>query len=241
MPHPNPHAELPIPHPAGAVWVTVGYLLVLLFVVIATGNLFYARHIPLSATIASLLWLSLVGFVTLLNLRDEGVEQYVVNRLGTYSRRHYVRATPSIGKAKSISIGYQLFGRDFSYLNVDADAISSVDWNSGQATSMAGRDMNDWHVALWHRHPQGPQRTPFFPGARDDEIFIFGRIGPRPMAEAFGKQLVEFLITAGVELTPGTNGREFNSPARSMAIESSPVLAPVPTSVPTGESSSPVQ
>ncbi|MFO0819368.1 MAG: hypothetical protein U1A77_15585 [Pirellulales bacterium] len=214
----TPFAELRIPNHGSAVASTIGYSLVLSFVVVAICNLVFVRYIPIVAVIASLLWLLLVSWVVVGNIRDEGgVRQYLINRLGVYAGRQFVRATPQ-HEAKTISFGYSMFGRYLTYLIVDTNAISSIDWSSGQATAMAGRDMSDWHVALWYHYPDGPQKKPF-PGVREEEVFIIGPSGPRATAELFGKQLVEFLNCVGVDLFPGCDDREYNTPSRRMAIE----------------------
>ena len=60
-----------------------------------------------------------------------------------------------------------------------------------------------------------------FPGVREEEIYIIGDSGPRAIVEAFGRQLTEFLSGVGVALTPGRDGREFNTSSRRFAIEQS--------------------
>jgi len=219
MPDTEPYLELRVPHRGGAIRATLGYLSVLFFTLMATCNLFYAIRIPAIALAASLLWLLLIVWLVASSLRDEGgVKQYFVNRLGMYSAHHFVRADPNSRQANRICVGYVLFGRSHMYLAVEPDAISSIDWGSGQATALSGRDMDDWHVALWYHHPNGPQRKPF-PGVRDEEVFIIGPSGRKEIAETFGRHLVEFLSNVGVELTPGNNNREFNTPSRRTAIE----------------------
>ena len=60
-----------------------------------------------------------------------------------------------------------------------------------------------------------------FPGVREEEIYIIGDSGPRAIVEAFGRQLIEFLSGVGVSLTPGRDGREYNTSSRRFAIEQS--------------------
>ena len=220
MPDATPFAELRVPHRGSAIFATIGYSLVFIFTVVAACNLVFMQYISIVATIASVLWLLLVTWFVVENIRDEGgIRHYIINRLGTYSGQQFVRATPE-HDAETISFGYLMFGRFLSYLIVDVNAISSINWSSGQATAMAGRDMNDWHVVLWYYHPEGPQRKPF-PGVREEEIYIIGDSCPRAIVEAFGRQLVEFLNGVGVELTPGRDDREFNTFSRRFAIEQS--------------------
>ena len=185
MPDSTRFAELHIPHRGNAVVATIGYSFVFICSVAAACNLVFIQYIPIVAMIASVLWLLLVSVVVVDNIRDEGgSRQYIINRLGLYSARHFVRATPE-HDAQTISVGYLMFGRFLTYLIVDVNAISSIDWSAGQATAMAGRDMSDWHVALWYHHPDGPQRKPF-PGVRQEDVFLIGPSGSRAIVEAFG-------------------------------------------------------
>jgi hypothetical protein len=163
--------------------------------------------------VASVLWLVLLVLAISSNMRVAGgVRRFSVELLGRYARHHFVRAAPATGHANNISIGFSICGHDQIYLRVNTDAISSICWSSGQATAMSGRDMNDWHVAMWYHHPDGPQRKPF-PGVRDEEVYIIGPSGPGKLVETFGQHLVEFLSAIGVKLAPGNNC-EFNTPAR---------------------------
>jgi hypothetical protein len=214
------YAELPVPTRGDAFAATLGYLFVLIFVLVAAGNLVYLRRIPIVTTLASFAWLFLVFWVVLTNVREEGgVRQYLINRMGIYAGHQFIRAEP-FENAISISIGYLLFGQPLNYLKIPTSAISSIQWSSGQGTAMAGRDMNDWSIAIWYNHPNGPRRKPF-PGVRDEELFLIGPSGQKEKVEAFGKQIVAFLTRTGVELTVGRDDREFNTASRWMASEQS--------------------
>lgn len=224
MPTATRFAELRVPHRGSAIVVTIvvtiWYSFVFIFAWAAAYNLVFIQYIPVGGAIASILWLLLVSSVVVRSIRDEGgIRQYIIKRLGTFSRQQFVRATPE-HDAETISFGYLMFGRFLSYRIVHVNAIRSIDWRSGQASAMAGSDMNDWHVRLWYRHPEGPPRIPI-PGVRKEEIYIIGDSGPRAIVEAFGRQFIEFLNGVGVELTPGDGDREFNAPSRRFAIEQS--------------------
>ena len=213
-------AELRVPYRSSAIAASIGYLFVLTLVSVAVSNLAFIRHIPVLTTLASIVWLLLVSWFVLNRVRDEGgVRQFVINRMGLYSRNQFVRAQTT-DNGVSISIGYVLLARSLNYLTIDATSISSVDWNGGQATSMAGRDMKDWQVALWYYHPQGKKRQ-LFPGEREEEICLIGQSGPREQVAVFGKQLVEFLTHIGVDFTPGRDDCEFNTSSRCVACEQS--------------------
>lgn len=218
MPDSTPFAELRIPHHGIAAATTIGYLAVCMASVAAACNLLFVEYVPAISGITSVLWLLLMSWWVVDGVRDDGgMKQYFINRMGRYSKLQCVRATPE-HHARTISFGYVMFDRFFTYLALDVSAISSVDWSSGQATALAGRDMDDWQVAVWFHPPDGA-RTKRFPGVREEEIFIVGPSGPRASVEAFGQQLVEFLKAAGVRLSPGQDDREFINSSRRVAVD----------------------
>lgn len=216
MTDPEHSSELCIPHSGDAIPVTIGCSLIGLFTLVAFNNLLHVSQVFVTSIVASILWLLLIAFFSVSSVLDEGGNrQFMVNFLGIFSRYHFVRAIPGSDQADTICIGYMLFGRPHCRLSIDSRAISSIDWRTGQATAIAGRDMDDWHVTLWYHNPKGP-RQKSSPGMRGEEIFIIGPSGPRETIDEFGQQLVEFLKNAGVQLSPGKDEREFNTPSRSM-------------------------
>lgn len=212
MIHDSKHpSELRLPPPGGVLLATVGYATALLIMAVAVGNLCYANCIPATALVASLIWLGGFGFYLSMDLAA-GCRPFLINRLGRYSRDHFLRAERVSGEGRRISIGYRLCKQEWFTLQVDASAISSLNWSAGQATSLAGRDMDDWHVALWYHHPDRPRGQ--FPGDRPEAFVLMGPPGPKDVVDDFGQQLVAFLTRAGVNFTPGKDSCEFNTPAR---------------------------
>ena len=82
-----------------------------------------------------------------------------------------------------------------SYLAIDK--IESVEWSTGQATGMAGRDMNDWSVHLWLDRGD-PVNKP------NQRIYTVGPARRRKeITELFGLSFVTFLRAAGAQLIQG--------------------------------------
>ena len=212
-------ADLRIPDSGNALGATIGYSLVIVLTVLGACNLLLFQSSHFVSILASCLWLLTTSWIIFENIRDAGgIRLYLVHLLRVYSKQHVVRAIPE-HDAKSIAIGYLMFGRFLTYLTIDVSALTSVEWNSGQATAMARRDLDDWHVALWYRSSSS-QLKKSCPGMRQEEISILGPSGSRASVEVFGIQLVEFLGAVGVELTPGRNDQEFITSTRRMAVES---------------------
>jgi hypothetical protein len=82
---------------------------------------------------------------------------------------------------------------------------------TGQATALAGRDMNDWHIAFWYRNLRRSPSRRHVEGVHDDEIYIVGLSGPKDVTGQFFAQFVAFLRAAGVELQPGPRENEFRT------------------------------
>lgn len=216
--HSDQRHEFRLPAPGTAVLSLIGYSLGVGLIVMALSNLMRARQIPLLTVLASLCWLMLVLFVIGSNLWFEGgVRQYFINRLGSFSQHHFVRVAPALHDVGQLQVGYMLFGRDFSYLQVETDRIKSVDWRTGQATSLSGSDQDDWHVVLWYHCPAMKLAQPVL-GYRDEGLYLIGHVGPKESIAELGTGFVHFLQQAGVELVPGKDDCEFITPARLTAI-----------------------
>jgi hypothetical protein len=211
--HSDQMHEFRLPAPGTAVLSIIGYSLGVGLLVIVLRNLMQAQQIPFLTVLASLCWLMLVLFVVGSNLWFEGgVRQYFINRLGAFSRHHFVRVAPALQNGERLQIGYTLFGRDFYYLQVATNLIESVDWRTGQATALSGSDQGDWHVVLWYHCPAVNLSQPI-PGHRAQELFFIGYAGPKESISEFGTAFVHFLQEAGVELVPGKDDCEYVTPA----------------------------
>ena len=75
---------------------------------------------------------------------------------------------------------------------------------------MAGRDMNDWHVAVWYDHldpvrsqKQAKWRKP------DQEVYILGPSSAKEITGEFAHAFLRFLAEGGVNLLPGKDERTF--------------------------------
>lgn len=226
MAHLSSFKELRVPQRNGSAAAIIGYSFLLFFSYLAIRNLFLIQQLSLLLRMASLLWLLLVLTGAILSIvYDGGISQFLINRLGAFSNHQVVRASPD-GSAETISFGFLMFGRFLSYLVVDVRAISSIGWNSGQGTAMAGRDLNDWTVVIWY-HSARRRNTRPYPGMRDEEVFVIGESGTKASAEAFGSKLVEFLMSVGIELKPGRSEREFNTPSQRCENENSDSAGPI--------------
>jgi hypothetical protein len=136
-------------------------------------------------------------------IRDEGgLRVFFVNRLGNLSDHQFVEIIPQHGDDLMVRFGFTLLGRDFDRLQIRRATLTSIQWSSGQATSLAGHDMNDWSVVVRHNR-KGPRGT--IVSDHHEDVEIVGPDGPKHEAAALGTSLVDFFRSAGIELHPMKN------------------------------------
>ncbi len=180
-------------------------------------NLLDFRGSSILADVASALWILLVSVVTGGMLYANGPKQAVVNFLGHFSRKHFAALVPTGEGQGRVGFGFQLFGLKFYRLLAD---LAMVDWSSGQGSHFARKDIGDWDVAVWVSRESIRGTRP--PGLGHDAMVVYlaGFCHPRSIVESFGRELVEFLQRAGVDLrAEGESGHRFTigrSPAEKV-------------------------
>jgi hypothetical protein len=159
------------------------------------------------ALVPSLIWLALVTAMVWSSSREQGgLRRFLITLLGSLFGQRFVESDTSGAPPGDIHFGFDLFGRRFIQKCIAMERIESVEWSTGQATAMAGRDMNDWHVFVWfdHRDPTTAETKRKW-GARRPEQDIYGVGSPARKArtEALGMAFIAFLREAGVDLVQG--------------------------------------
>ena len=194
-----------MPGSGGAVFHTVFYTVVVFFVAVAISNLVDYESVPLYAVISSVLWLLIVAFHIKEGISDEGgLRLFIIYRLANLSAHQFVEIIPRHGDDLMVRFGFTLLGRDFNHLQIRRAKLASVAWSWGQATSLAGRDMNDWQVIVGYDCKLSTRWT-LGPSESDDPeqaVHIVGPEGPKHEAAALGGSLVDFFRSAGIELHP---------------------------------------
>ncbi len=90
-------------------------------------------------------------------------------------------------KGLTLTVYYHALGRRFDLLRVRADGLRGVSWSAGQATSLAGHDMEDWFLGLYFR----PEAV-LFPSDKSP-FYAPEMSGPREQIEHQGQLLIAFL------------------------------------------------
>jgi hypothetical protein len=180
---------------AGEVVLTV---VVVFFVLLAIVELILAAYVPIQALVPAGLWLAFVFFGVRSSIRSEGgIRQFLIRRVGVFACRHFAEIAPGDGQ-KVLSFGYDWFGRRLYYIRIMAGAVRSVKWGAGQASSLSGRDMNDWHVIVWFEREQATTLDWNHVSRPKYGLHIVGPSQEKRKAEALGKNLAEFLHKRGL-------------------------------------------
>jgi hypothetical protein len=203
-------ARMKVPSPHGYFGVVFIAVFLSFFTALSIYYLIDYSDTPVYGLIAAVLWLGFVGVLFFATFHEISVRECVVATLGEFSLCHFVEVTRE-GERTVIGFGFQLFFRRWYYLRVDREHIVSVDMSSGQGTALAGRDMNDWHVALWYRDPNAPPRKPIAGIRFDEEVYIVGPSNAKTTTEEFFQPFVAFLQSAGVALQPSEKENEFRT------------------------------
>jgi hypothetical protein len=204
--HPLVGHELKIPRSfrehLGRICLVSGIVTVVAVVsALSVASLIRFDRMPVVTIVCASVWLGLVICHLVAGVREEkGTRQFLVNRLGSFSRDQFVDVSERDGSELVLGFGFRLFGRRFYYGGIPFMNITSVEWNPGQATDLAGEDMHDWTVAVWYV-PEPPAQPRFAGRPRPDEdLRILGSSGPRSSTESFGLALVDLLAQAGLSV-----------------------------------------
>lgn len=196
-----PHHDMTIPKSSGEIlWTGFLSLIVVVFAFLAVLNL--ANHI---AIIPSVIWLLIIAWGLWSGCRDAGgVRRYLIDWLAAFAGRRFVHFQHEDTHQSRIRFGYELFGRHFYQKDIEFDRIESVEWSPGQATSMAGRDMKDWSVALWYDHGDSEMSRKHHRLRKPDQaVYIVGPSSRKEDVASFGTEFVSFLSGVGVLLIRG--------------------------------------
>lgn len=210
----NQHSELTtrleLPRPEGDVSGVLSSTIIVSFAAIAFYNLANYQILPLYAIIFSVIWLLLVaaGLAFILSdFYEHGFRRFALDRLAPFSPHHFVEAPIPIDDDPIVRFGFSLLKWQFTQLQISKSDIASIEWSTGQATSWAGREMDDWHVCVWYHQKRARRRSET--GYREEALHLVGRPGPRYQAEATGNSLVAFFESAGIVFDASSNECEF--------------------------------
>ncbi len=206
--HVSADDELEIPQ-TGSRWMFVFYALFFPFFIgtnwIAVWNLRHFSERSTFALFASGVWLLLSGFACygLGYFEPGGIRTCYVCWQGQFGSRQLAWIERREGEVPMVCFGYELWGRRFRYLSVQANRIRSVECSLGQASSMTGTDMNDWHVCVWFRaEHQSPRSSGIERNGEWLSLHIVGTQGPKQAIAEFGLAVVSFMERAGVVIAP---------------------------------------
>jgi hypothetical protein len=193
------HHEVPIPKSrADVIFQSMVIAVVVIFTVVAVVNLCGGVGL-----VASVIWLALVTAVIWSASRQEGgLRKFLVSQMGDLFGRRFVEWDSVDARCNDIHFGFQLCGRRFVQKSIPRERIQSVEWTTGQATHMAGRDMNDWTVWVWFDRddPIRAEAQRKWHRRPDQDLYGVGPADRKERTEALGLSFISFLRTAGLDL-----------------------------------------
>jgi hypothetical protein len=158
------------------------------------------------ALIASFIWLAFVATIIWSSSRRQGgIRPFLISLMGDLVGRRFAEWNPAEAQPKWIRFGFQLLSHRFVQKSIRIDRIESVEWHTGQATDMAGRDMNDWHIWVWFSQDDLARTEARRKWHRKPDQDLYG-VGPadrKERTEALGLSFVSFLRSAGADLVQG--------------------------------------
>jgi len=199
-----PISELPVPKSKraviGAIMLTA---FILFFVFLAIYNLCSWK-----AIIPSTIWLLLVGLTLGGFIKTEGSKKFATDILGAFSWNEFIRTIRLENGGIDFQYGFRMFGRWFAYFTVAVGKIESFNWSTGQASHLAGRELDDWSVAVWYRHDdlaKSQKALSYKSKKPDQDLFIIGMSGAKVETTALGHSVLNLLRESGASFAQGEN------------------------------------
>lgn len=155
------------------------------------------------AMLPSGLWIGLVSFLLIVNLREVGFRAFCISLLAAFCRRQSLRVRAATD-GPELEVGFKLLAVNVVERRIPADDLVTIEWNTGQASDMAGRDVGDWSVLIWYRHRD------FAREARERElgrrrpgeaVLAIGPPQPKQIAESLGHHVLAFLHNRGIAVS----------------------------------------
>jgi len=185
--------EMPVPSKSRWERLLLSFLtvIVVVFSILSVYDL-----VTREAIIAPLLWICLVTYTIWEEVKLVGdCTKFAASFAGVFAGKEFIEVISPANNLTEIRFCIQIFGRRLIQWNLSAKRLVSVEWESGQATQMARRDMDDWCVCIWFKDDS--RRKSRKPG---QSLHIVGPSRSKQETERFGLSLVALLRLAGVDL-----------------------------------------
>ncbi len=203
-----PDDEMETPRYGSLIGSTIFYSIPPALLALAIWNLFRFRVLPLSAIIASVIWIVFTVWCVWMSISmDGGVQRWAIARLGQFGMKHFVWIDRVDGEPPRVSTGFRLGQRRYFYYSFPATELRKVSWSFGQASAMSQQELADWSVTIsFHStEPRSRWWDDFYRGQ-----YGFGFQGEKARITAFGESLVAFLRRTGVEFEASADGCQYH-------------------------------
>lgn len=193
----QPDDELETPRYGSLIGATLCYSIPPALLALAIWNVVRFRELPLSTTVASVIWIVFTVWCVWVSISmDGGFQRWAIARLGQFGCKHFVWIDRVEGEPPRILTGFRWGRRRFFYYSFPTVELQKVSWNFGQASARSRQEMADWSVTMWF-DPTEPRSRWWSDAYRGQ--YGFGFQGEKARVAAFGESLVAFLRRTGVE------------------------------------------
>ena len=148
--------KLPTPPRPGIVWCA---FLIFLFVgspLLAVDNIRHWAGAVDVIALVSIVWLAMWALMVASSLPLIPGEFHTF--LGSWSDDHFI----ALDHDDCVVSGFRIGGLELLLFATPVSEIREIEVRAGQASSLAGHDMDDWHIVVWETdnlHLVGPEQT----------------------------------------------------------------------------------
>ncbi len=201
----SPSEIMSVPKPRREVGCACMSLVVVLFLIFMPLVIICMSIVSWShgfESIASLPLLAFVGYIIYKKCED-GWRPFLVDIAGEFTTKHFAELVRGHNDPPSIRFGFSFLGRRQFYTSIPLAAITKVSWGPGQASGLAGRDMDDWNIALWFSPVEAATPKARFP------VYVVGSGRPKDLTADLGREFLVLLERGGTTFTKGQNDCTF--------------------------------
>lgn len=175
-------------------------LVILVFLYITITNLIDGVGIT-----ASILYLLLVLIPTFLTWKENGTKMFFILFFKNFSSYFFLELLEKKSRNAHVKFGFYLFKQEFFYKTIFYKDNFLINSSTGQGSSLAGKDVNDWSTFIWYDHndPIKSKRSQMlrYP---DKDICSVGASGTKERVLLFHQELIDYLNMAQLYVVEDT-------------------------------------
>ncbi|NUM34634.1 MAG: hypothetical protein HUU50_08825 [Candidatus Brocadiae bacterium] len=198
--HYKPIDKMAIPKPGQEVFISWMLMIIIVGLIALSLNNLYNQV----AVLPSFLWLIMIVSILVFGSVEQGAWAFLTNILGAFAFEHFLEIAETDVNLRKLCFGFRIIGIRVIQKSLDLKNVKMLQWSPGQATSIAGKDMNDWSVVIWFGHDnhtyENSQKAQLNP---DQDLYILGPARAKEITEVLGHEILAFIHRAGINMVQG--------------------------------------